>query len=382
MSQNQEHLRDIVRLLWKKRWILIGVTIAAGILTALLTLAMSNYYRASTTFYAASLDMVKPETMFGTSNSEMNYYGSDPEQDRLLSVARSEALARHMVDQFDLYEHYDIDTSTAEQQQFHKVRNRFFSLYEIRKTELDAIKVSIEDTDPALAARMANSAREKIDELARYSVRNSQKNMIDIFKKELNQNSAKISRLADSLENMRDEYGIYSPGSQSEQLSSMVTRLESQLDKDRASLPILEESRTIPRDTIVMIKARINGMENQLDKLTDTSSTSRINLSKFNKGRTAIEMIQLMYDRMKSQQSYDRIRHDKLKAAHNAEVSTIHLIEAASIPEVKSRPTRSLIVLGVAAATFFFVSLLILIRERYLEQKQSDSTATFDRDYA
>jgi tyrosine-protein kinase Etk/Wzc len=70
-------------------------------------------------------------------------------------------LADFLIDTFNLYEHYDID---PEGRQSALPRSgSFYELYEVTKTKRDAIELSVEDTDKALAAKIANAARDKID---------------------------------------------------------------------------------------------------------------------------------------------------------------------------------------------------------------------------
>ncbi|MDX1942357.1 MAG: Wzz/FepE/Etk N-terminal domain-containing protein, partial [Saprospiraceae bacterium] len=162
--EQKDHLLGVVQTLWKWRRPILIVTLSAVIGTAIISLFLPNYFKATTIFLAASPDMAKPELLFGQGNLYRNEYGNANDVDRLLTIAESSELVVFLVDSFKLYDHYKIDRENPRAP--FKVQEKFFSLYKIEKTKRDAIELSVEDKDRLLAPRIANAAREKIDALA------------------------------------------------------------------------------------------------------------------------------------------------------------------------------------------------------------------------
>ncbi len=354
---------EVLGLLFKWKKPIITVTVMSGILSALIALTMPNYYKATTTFYAASPDLSKPSRVFGYSSYDLNYYGTGTDIDRLMTIGFSTELAQFLIDSFNLFQHYDLDTSDPKSE-FH-IRQLISDHYNLKKTEYDAIELSVEDKNKFLAAEMANAARDRINYLAQDLVKTSQKNVLNTFKKSINQKQAYLHTLDDSLRLIRAKYGIYDTGNQAELLSQMATETENQLIELRAKLKLLQQNRGIRRDSILFLKARISGLERKYSDLTSPESKSVYNLTRFNEGKGVVDYLDNQYEATSKQLGYDKIRFEQFNTVFNSPFYAIHLVEKATVPTVKSRPKRWLIVLLSMAITFAFSVLVVLLMESY-----------------
>lgn len=354
-----DNLLDIIRLIYSKRRRILLICIAVGVLTALITLMMPNYYKATTTFYAASPDLSKPERIFGYSSYDMNYYGSGLDVDRLMTIGFSNELAEFLIDSFNLYSHYDIDTEDPKAE--FKIKEHLSSLYELVKTKYDAIELSIEDKDQAIVALMANAARAKINELAQKVIKNSQSQVINAYENSISEKQRELSVIADSLRKTRTKYGIFNTESQAEALSAIVSKTESNLIREKERLRVLKQSRGVPRDTLAYLNATVEALTKALESLTTNDESSRFNLSNFNKGKEVVDQLNQSYDQLNKQVSYDMVRLEQIKTAYNSDITTIHLVEQAKDPIVKSRPRRSILVLGCVFVAFVFSCLYFIL---------------------
>lgn len=354
-----DNLIDVINLLWAKRRQLIYICLSVGILSAVITLMLPNYYKATTAFYAASPDLSKPERIFGYSSYDMNYYGSGLDVDRLMTIGFSNELAEFLIDSFDLYHHYDIDTTDVKAE--FKIKEKLSSLYELVKTKYDAIELSIEDKDRMIVADMANAARAKINELAQKVIKNSQKQVISAYESSIAEKKKELSEISDSLRAFRTRYGIFSTESQAEALAGIVSRTESILIRERERLRMLKDTRGVPRDTISYLSAKVSGYEKELESLTTDNGSARFNLSNFNKGKEMVDQLNQSYDQINKQVSYDRVRLEQMRTAFNSDITTIHLVEKARDPIVKSRPKRSFLVVGSVAVAFVLSCLYIIV---------------------
>ncbi|MFN7118926.1 MAG: Wzz/FepE/Etk N-terminal domain-containing protein, partial [Saprospiraceae bacterium] len=201
--EQRDHLLGVVQTLWNWRKSILLVCVAAVLGTAIISLFLPNYYRATTVFLATSPDQAKPDALF----SAREYYGNANDVDRLLTIAESNELVEFLVDTFNLYEHYDINKQNP--RAAYNVRQKFFSLYEVKKNKRDAIELSVEDRDRELAARIANAAREKIDEIAQKLVKEGQAKAIQTFENQIQVKQALLKNLSDTLIVLSNTYGIY-----------------------------------------------------------------------------------------------------------------------------------------------------------------------------
>ena len=77
----------------------------------IIVLLLPVYYQSSTIFLAASPDILTDRGLFGTATRDPQQFGNNNDNDRFLTIAESDELASYLINKFDLYQHYDIDSS-------------------------------------------------------------------------------------------------------------------------------------------------------------------------------------------------------------------------------------------------------------------------------
>jgi uncharacterized protein involved in exopolysaccharide biosynthesis len=356
MKENNDNLLDVLRTLFRWKRQIIGIVLAAGIGTAIISLFLPNYYKGVTVFLAVSPDQAKPEALFGDGQVLTEYFGNENDIDRLLTIAQSGELLNFMVDSFRLFRHYEID-STQKRADF-KVRTKFLSLYEIEKTKRDALELSIEDKDPELSAQMANTARRKIAEMARRLIREGQLRTIESYQENIRNKEELLRVLGDSLISKRKRYGIYNIAGQSEALTTQISQAEALLISNQARLEALKNSQGVPRDTIVQLQAKVKGYEKSFENLADR-------VERFNEGMAEVGTFDRQYIEANATLSEDKERLKQTLSVYNSDIPSIVVVEEAEVPLIKSRPKRSIIVIGAAFIAFIFTVIGILILDTY-----------------
>lgn len=353
--EQRENLLDVLKVFFKWLKPIAYLCIGVGIGTAAISLLLDNYYESTTTFYADSIDQAKPGQIFGTSNRDTEFYGDDRDNDRLLTIAESNELADYMIKTFDLYTHYEID-STKERAAFN-VRQKFNKYYTVIKTKRDAIELSMEDTDKILAAKMVNTARDKIDELAIAIVKNQLEKIKLSLEQNIEEKKDQLNILGDSINALRSRYGVINTESQGEVFATQILSAEAQLARQTAKLNSLKTVGA-PRDTINKIAADIAGYQGQLAILQER-------ISSFNLGQAQLIVLERSQKEMSNKLGQEKVQLNQLLTTYNSELSAINLIEAGAIPIIKSRPKRSLIVISAVLVTAIFSIIGVLLFESY-----------------
>jgi len=350
--QARETLIDITRLIIRKKKLIIRNLAIATIIAIIVTLFMPNYYQATTVFYPASPDIMKPEHIFGTATKDMEYYGTGVDLDRMLTVAQSTELYDKMIDSFNLYEKYDID-STGKKARY-KVHTTFQDHYKIDKTKLDALELSIEDKDPKTAASMTNAARFFINDLVSELLKSNLSELAVTIKDNIKQKQIEVDVLADSVKLLRNKYKIIDPESQAIELMKKMVGSESKFKREKQRLKILESLPGIRQDTINMLRATVSGLEEEYKSITDSNTTSAINFNNFNEGRNTIDIMGTQLRSAKDYLTVYNTRYNQVAGVLKSKNNALHLVEKADVPLIKSRPKRSLIVISVLLAAFLF----------------------------
>ncbi len=353
--EQKDNLLGVISTLfkWKKQIIYVCAFAAAG--SVVISLFLDNYYESTTTFYAASPDQALPEPV-GTEVNDRKYYGEPEDIDRVLSIAESKEIATYLINKYNLYKHYEIDTTHRLAE--HKVNKAFRTHYNVKKTKYDAIEISIEDKDAELAAQMVNDARQKVEQIAQDLIKNTMDIKISTYKQAIIDKNRELEVIGDTLIAVRNRYGVYNTITQSEGFSGLITKTESILSREFARRDILAGKPSIHRDTIAMIDAMINGMEKQLVSLRGL-------LDKFNQGVSKVEVLEQIHEEARDQLSLDKERLKQLEALRNSHINTIFIIEVGEVPLYKSRPVRSIICIASVFIAFVLSAIAILILDVY-----------------
>lgn len=356
--EQKDSLLGIITTLFKWKRPIIITTLVAVIGSAIIVLIIPVYYQAATTFYAASPDLAMPESIFGTVNEGMEYYGEDEDIDRIMTIAESSELAAFLIQRFNLYEHYKIDT-TKEKAPYY-VMEVFADLYNVKKTKYDAIELSVEDRNRELAAEMANTARVKIDELAQRLIKSSQEKVLETYQTSIQEKNEMLTTLGDSLRQTRQTYGVFNTETQSELLATLLARSEARLANEQARYSALQSMSGVHRDTLNFLRAQISALQKEVETL-------ETRLDKFNQGMALVDVLADIHEEARAQLGEDEERYKQIKSAYNSYFPSIHLVEAATVPVIKSRPKRTIIVLAATMIAFIFSVIGVLILEQYRE---------------
>ncbi len=338
--ENKDNLLTVISTLFKWKKPILYTCLIAGLLS-LFSFLLPNYYESHTIFYAASPDLTKPDPI-GSFNPERDYYGENEDVDRLLTIAESSELVNYLIDKFDLYTVYDIDTTKVKAP--FKVKEAFLKLYKVVRTKYDAIELSMEDKDPQLAADIVNAAREKINAMALQLIKSSQKQQMDTYDRNIKDKKDHLIVLNDSLSSIRKRYGVYNTETQSEILAELLAKAEANNARNKGA-----------------------GYDREI-KLLETK------IAKFSTGMGIVDQLDALHEEASEQLGIELERLKQVMAIHGAEVTAVHLIETGSVPVVKSRPRRSIILVASVLIAFLFSVFAVLLLENYKDVNWQEIT--------
>jgi uncharacterized protein involved in exopolysaccharide biosynthesis len=358
--EETEQLRNAATTIWKKRKSIIQWSLAVFIISALLSLLLKNYYKATTTFYPASLDLSKPDHIFGNSVKELEFYGSNQDLDRLLTVCHSNELKDQLIKEFNLYQHYNIDSTTS--LAHHKIRMKMEKLMDIIKTKYDAIDLSIEDHDRILAAQMTNRAREIVNIASHQLIAERLQDVSQTYATGIEQMQLRINTLNDSLSALRKIYPIYNIEAQTEKMANIATQVTSDLAGEQARYDALKMNKA-SKDTLLYLMAKIKGLQTQLKSISGSDPDATFNLSNFNQGVSRVSSVTEALERLQSQINEDKMRYQQTLNTIQSGAHAVITVSPAEVPNYKSRPKRSILVIGITLLSAIAMSIYYLIKE-------------------
>lgn len=354
--EQRDSLLGVISTISKYIRYIIAISAIVAIGSVIVVLLLPVYYQSYTTFLAVNPDLLTERGLFGTTTRDPQPFGTNNDNDRLISIAESAELQNYLIDEFDLYTHYDIDTSSVKAPYY--IRLALADLFEVKRTKMDAIQLSIEDKDPIIAASMATSARRKINSINLQMVKALQQSQVSTIEQSLIEKQGLLAILSDSTQALRSRYGVYNIDSQSESLSTLIMSRRGKLSSSTARLEALKNNRRASRDSILYLEATVQGITKEVESL-------QADMEKFNQGMSKVQALEEEYEEASMQVIYQKEQLKKLRTVQKSSLSSIFLLDEAAVPVVKSRPVRSLLVVAATLAAFVFSLIGVLIFEHY-----------------
>lgn len=346
------HLLSVLRSLWQWRRPILLTTLAGAILSIVVSLLLPTYYTGFTSFVAISPEQVSIESTFGNNGGRVQFYGTGDDIDRLLSVAESNALIDYMVEKFSLFGVYGIDSTS--QKGTVRVRQEFLSHYAIERSPRDIIEISIEDRDPLRAATMATAARDRINTTNLALIRATHGRNAQGLHGEIIESEQRLTELNTRVSSLRKLSGIYDTNAQREALATSSSNLDQKLVITDARLAAFSERGM--RDSIRKLSVDLEGMKMLRSSLDEQ-------LGKLNENVGQIENLEEERVQTNDDLSLNRKRLQQYESILSGDRNTVEVIEAASVPLVKSSPIRWLIVVVSTIVTFLFAVVGALLIE-------------------
>lgn len=207
MSQDTSLVGTIrVFVKWWKH-IAAMVVIAAIMASIFSVFVMDEWFYSWSTLYPTNQALSDRSVIFNNDNAgQLEYFGSKADVNRVLTIANSAPVINYILDSFKMAEHYDIDTTKKYWRTI--VTKKFEKNYEVKKTERDAIEISLYDTDPKVASAIVNAVVDKVDQLNKEHVNESKWKLYNLLSEQLVQQQSKVEAYEDSLASLTARYGI------------------------------------------------------------------------------------------------------------------------------------------------------------------------------
>ncbi len=359
-KKNNYNLLDIIGILyrWQKPLIILILSTAVG--SIVVSLLLSDYYTATTTFVPTN----EEQKLFDSAGN-LSLYGNEDAVSRALIFAESAPLVSHMIEKFDLAKRYDISINSAKG--VNKVEKTFKKLYDVKRNKYSGIEMTIQDTDPQIAKEMVEEALYKIEQLYRDATSGNKELIKITYEKAIGEKEKELLEVADTLTRLRRKFNIYDVKSQSQSLSSTITNTETSILRDRAKLAVFIRMNA-PRDSIINATSRIEGGENILHIMRGGDSLqleTTANIYAFNKGRDEIIYWETKIANLNEELSYIITQFAKFKTHAYSNISGLIILEPVQVPNLKSYPIRSFIVVGAILLAMILGVIGVLIIDTY-----------------
>lgn len=319
----------LCKLLVEYRKPVLIILICAALLAVLFSspLFITPLFKSTVILYPTSTNSMSKVLISTTyqTNKDLMEFGESEQTEQMLQVLNSNRIRDKVIDRFHLMEHYGIKSTTK--YPYTKLNKIYDSRIKFRRTEYSAVKITVMDSDPAMAATIANDIAELFDTTMNAMQKEVAVKAFQLVEREYNSLCQEMASLEDSLNTLRS-LGVYDYESQAEMLSQ---QLAIELGRGNGQ--------------------GVKNLQQQLDILTNYGGAYYAITEKLDHDRLQLSLVKSKYE--------------EAKMDATEEVPHKFVVSSAKQAEYKSYPVRWIIVTITVLATFVLILLTLALIGRY-----------------
>jgi uncharacterized protein involved in exopolysaccharide biosynthesis len=361
---------DYAAVIVKRRRLIAGFTLATVILSTIAVLLLPSIYTAAAMILPTEDDKgAMLGQLGGLAGIAGTSLGGPTKADLYVTMLRSETVKDPLIDRFKLMEVY-------------KAKLRLDVYRALDKNVIvttgkkdGVITIAVNDKNPQRSADMANAY---VEELGRQAVRlnmtSAGKNR-GYLEERLAAARADLAKAEDSLKTFQSKNKAVSVSDQAKATIEGVAQLRAQLAAQEVQLATLQRQFTESSQKVKTARATVDSLRAQIGKLEGTGGRSSSIPSVGSMPQLGQEYMRLMRD-FKIQETLVELltkQYEVTKLSEVKDVSPFQVLQVAKVPEKKSKPHRSLIVI-LAVITAIVCSVYIAFVCEHLEEMSEQDT--------
>lgn len=366
----QQRLWWAARIVYQRRYLLIGLTLLAGVATAVLVLRMPNQYRAETRLLmpesgggiGSLLDTVAPgaSALLGKKGGTYTRY---------LAILNSRTMFHEVVDRFELERHYEVlDASSPREAAARELGER--TTFEV-SLDFDYLAVKVLDEDPQQAAQMANFLVERLNarhiEMSAGSAAENRR----LLEKRVQEADVALDSAQASMQAFQERNGVVELEAQASALVEALGTAQGQVAQAEVSYQALLSQYGDENPDVIAAQAAVASARSSLDRLAGGGeavmpvpmqrlpSLGRQYASIYQELRTQEEILKAV-----------RPLYEQSVMTERMETSAVQVLDPAVAPARKAEPRRTVIVLSVVVAVATLLAFFLIVLAAWREQGQ------------
>lgn len=372
----ENHFFDYLYILVKRRRFIFKTVLGIGVLSAVFSLFMPNWYQAA----ASVLPPKRPggllslldgsglssrlKSLPGISGS----LGGGQEAYSYLAILQSRTAMERVVRKFDLVTVYDVSDSSMEK-----------ALKELRSNATfdfaveGNIVISVLDKNPQRAADLANYFVALLNEISIKLGTQEARSNREFVERRYQQNQGDLKTAEDSLKAFQQRYGIYALPEQTAGAIRAASILKAEADAKEIEMGIVRRSFGDANPRVQALQLELSEMNKKMNEMkfgtADWRNDQSLNL--FVPFKDVPEVGAEYIRRYRDFEIQNRMLefltplYEQAKIDEQKDAPVVLVLDQAVPPERKAQPKRSLIVLISMALALMFSATWIFVQEIY-----------------
>lgn len=271
--------------------------------------------------------------------------------DIYIGILNSRTVADKLIERFKLQSIYDVKLKSD-------ARNSLQQATNIVNGKDGLIFIEVTDEDPKLAANLANAYVEELQKLTKMLAVTEASQRRLFFERQLQQAKVALADAEVALKQVQEKTGLIKLNEQAEAVIQAAAAVKAQIASKEVALGAMRVFSTSSNPDYIKIQQELFGLRAQLNKLEtglnmgkgdvsiSTSSVPELGLEYTRRVRD-VKYQETIFEMLAKQLEISRVDEAK-------EGSILQVLDGAIVPDKKSKPARSIIVIfsGLLAAIF------------------------------
>ena len=362
MDDDEINLMDLLLVIAKHNRFIIKLTLSVAVLAVVYALLLPPIFTAKTVILppqqgqsAASMMLSQLGGLAGLAGGAA---GIKSPNDLHIGMLKSRTIADVLIKRFDLQTLWEAKTREA-------TRKALEGSTVIASGKDGFITIEYSDKDPQFAATIANAYVEELDRLnSTLAVTEASRKRL-FFERQLKGSRANLDAAENALKQTQERTGLIQLEKQGGAIIEAVANVRAQIAAKEVELAAMGAFATPQNPDYRQIQQVIIGLRAQLAKLEANSAGSDIKVPTGKLPETGLEFLRKTRE-FKYQETLFELLSKQFEIAKIDEAkdaSLIQVVDKALVPEQKSKPKRSLIVILATMMAFFIGVLLAFFKE-------------------
>ncbi len=361
---------DITVLLVRNRRFILRFVLGAIVLAVVIALLLPVSYEAqvvllppsgqNSSIASALLGQLGNLGSLGSLSAVAGGLGVKTPTDMYVSLLKSRTVEDATIQRFGLMAEYRVKRMSDARKAF---ENRAMV---VAGQKDGLIRITIEDRDPKRAADLANGYVEEFKKLsASLAITEAARRRL-FFEKQLEPAKEQLTAAEEAMRKTEQATGVLQIDSQARALIESTAILRAQVVAKEVQIQGMRSFATDDNPEVVLAKQQLAALQSQLERIAGSQQDtgSDIVMSKGRVTGAGLEYLRKYRDLKYHETVYELLTKEleiaKLDEAREGEI--VQVVDPAIVPDRKSSPHRTLIVIGVTFLAFFVAVFYVIVR--------------------
>jgi capsule polysaccharide export protein KpsE/RkpR len=368
-------LLDILIVLAKHKKLILGLPLLAGIVTAGITLLMPNIYTGRAVIMPPQQQQSTAAAMLGQlgalSGLTPSALGIKNPNDLYVGMLKSRTVADALIERFKLKELYEKDTLV-------ETRDALADNTSITAGRDGLIVIEVDDESPQRAADMANAYVGELEKLtSRLAVTEAAQRRL-FFERQLAQAKEDLIKSEQALRKTQEKTGVVQLDAQGKAMIEAVATLRAQIAAREVELAAMRTYATEDNPDFRRVSQELAGLRVELRKMANTSDGADLFIPTDKIPAAGVEYVRAYRDVKYAETIFELMakQFELAKIDEARDAAVIQVVDRAVVPDRKSKPLRSLIVILIALIVSLLAVIVAFISETHARTMRNPKSAS------